>query len=65
MIHKEEEIVSQLTKLILNNGHIDKWIFKINGITSGRGIAVFDVHSSKAMKVIRSNFGKEPEENLC
>jgi len=39
-------------------------MFKIDGISSGRGIALFDVHSSKAMKIIRSKIGKEPEELL-
>ena len=63
-IVKEEEIVSQLTKLILKNIHIDRWIFKINGEHDGKGLAFFDIHSSKAMRVIRSKVDKEDQEKL-
>jgi hypothetical protein len=63
-IVKEEEIVSQLTKLILSNIHIDRWVFKINGEHQGQGIAYFDIHSSKAMKIVRNKIDKEPHEKL-
>lgn len=30
-IFKSEEIVTRLAQLILENVHIDRWVFKING----------------------------------
>lgn len=53
-----------MTKLILNNIHIDRWIFKINGEHNGNGLAYFDIHSSKALKLIRNKINDEPQEKL-
>lgn len=57
-ILNEEEVVSHLTKLILTNIHIDRWIFKINGYSEGRGLAYFDLTSVKKLK-------KYKEKNNC
>lgn len=52
-----------MTKLILTNIHIDRWIFKINGYYEGRGIAYFDLTSIKKLKRIRRKItAKTPEE---
>lgn len=59
----EEEVVSHLTKLILTNIHIDRWIFKINGYSEGRGLAYFDISSVKKLKLTRKKItAKTPEQ---
>ena len=63
-IYKEEEIVSHLTKLILSNIHIDRWIFKINGKSEGRGLAYFDIMSVQKLKAIRKKISSSDPEEL-
>jgi len=56
--------VSQLTKLILTNIHIDRWVLKMNGTREGRGLAYFDVTSVKKLKFIRKKITMENPEEL-
>lgn len=53
-IHKSEEIVTRLAQLILDNLHIDKWVFKINEETQGRGLAYLDLNTIKAFKSFKA-----------
>jgi hypothetical protein len=44
-LYKKEEIVPCLCKLMMENFHIERWIFKIDNEHSGRGIAYYDVNT--------------------
>lgn len=57
-IFKSEEIVTRLAQLILDNVHIDRWVFKINGESNGRGLAYFDLNSIKAFKKLKERMFK-------
>lgn len=48
LIYKESDIVPHLTKLILENSHVERWVFKIDNEFSGRGIAFFDATGTSA-----------------
>ena len=49
MVFKVSDVVPQLARLIVENSHIDRWVFKIDNEFEGRGIAYFDLGSSKRL----------------
>ena len=63
-IYKESEIVPHLSKLILANIHIDRWVFKMEGEGGGRGIAYFDITSIKPLNKIRKKANQLESEVL-
>ena len=63
-IYKKEEIVPNLTKLIIDNMHTERWLFKIDNEHNGRGIAYFDVNSSSALLDIKKNLVNLDEKEI-
>jgi hypothetical protein len=49
LIYKESDIVPHLTKLILENSHVERWVFKIDNEFAGRGIAFFDASGTQVL----------------
>ena len=54
--------MTRLAQLILENVHIDRWVFKINGETEGRGLAFIDLNAIKAFKSFKSRMFKAKKE---
>lgn len=69
LIFKATDVGPQLGRLIAENKHVERWVFKIDGECAGRGIAYFDVVGCEPLsKVIRlassagrHNFQNDPE----
>lgn len=69
LIFKPTDVAPQLGRLIAENKHVERWVLKIDGESSGRGIAYFDVVGCEPLaKVIRlasapgrHNFQNDPE----
>jgi IQ domain-containing protein H len=54
LIFKPTDVAPQLGRLIAENKHVERWVFKIDGESCGRGIAYFDVVGCEPLsKVIR------------
>lgn len=69
MIFKPTDVVPQLTRLILENRHVERWVFKIDGDIGGRGIAYFDLIGNEPIsKLIRepkpANSGEKTQEKF-
>lgn len=60
LILKPADVVPQLSRLIAENAHVDRWVFKINGEFEGRGIAYFDV-----TRKIKSFLGVKKLHTIC
>ena len=58
-IFKSEEIVARLAHLILENLHIDRWVFKIEGTVQGRGLGYLDLNTIKIFKNLKAAIAKE------
>jgi hypothetical protein len=52
---KIDEVIRQFARLLLSQKDINKWVFKINGEFSGRGLASFCIKSSKVLRSILSS----------
>ena len=63
-IYKKEEVIPSLTKLIIENMHTERWLFKIDNEHNGRGIAYFDVTSCSALVDIKKNIANLEEREL-
>lgn len=61
-IQRSEEIVTRLATLIADNPHFDRWVFKIDGETQGRGIAYLDLNTIKQFKYLKSDFGAKNKQ---
>lgn len=49
LLFKQSEAATQLSRLIVENSHVERWVFKIDGDINSRGIAFFDVYSNKKL----------------
>ena len=63
-LYKKEEIIPNLTKLIIENFHIERWVLKIDNENSGRGIAYFDITSVPEIASLRKEAHTYEENEL-
>lgn len=63
-IYKRDDVVVHLSKLILEMVHIERWVFKIDNESSGRGNAYFDVSSVQQLKNMRKKNKLLPEAEI-
>ena len=68
LVFKPSDVAPQLAKLMLENIHVDRWVFKVDKEFEGRGIAFFDVSSSKKLqkmcKAIKNPNGEDEYAEL-
>lgn len=62
-IQRSEEIVTRLATLIADNPHFDRWVFKIDGETQGRGLAYLDLNTIRQFKALKSESGQSKLPN--
>ena len=63
-LYKKEEIIPSLCKLIMENFHIERWVFKIDDEYKGRGIAYFDMSSVKGLVELKKTVGDMYEDQV-
>lgn len=63
-LYKKEEIIPNITKLIFNNFHIERWVLKIDNEVNGRGIAFFDLSSVKEINMQKKNAHGSNDDDL-
>lgn len=49
LLFNQSETATQLSRLIVENSHVERWVFKIDGDVNSRGIAYFDVYANKKL----------------
>jgi hypothetical protein len=55
LLFNHSETATQLSRLIVEYSHVERWVFKIDGDINSRGIAYFDVHSVKRLGALVKN----------
>ena len=63
-IYKKEEIIPSLCKLMIQNLHTERWVFKIDDEHNGRGIAYFDVNSVSELTEQKKNVSNMFEDSV-
>ena len=55
LLFNRSETATQLSRLIVGNSHVERWVFKIDGDINSRGIAYFDVYANKRLTSLIKN----------
>lgn len=52
MLFNQSEAATQLSRLIVEHAHVERWTFKIDADVNARGIAYFDVYANKRLAAL-------------